>query len=336
MDEGPETFTCKWVKYGRKLKCVGFVLKPRERFLKAVLLEEPDRVPMFELEFQKAEEVIGRRVIKGEDYEEYVRKGKGMEILKHNIRVIVDVCRSLGYDAIRIYAVHDVVEGVRYARKIAPEFAIVGSADGTLGIPGKIPDFVRLVKRMKRDRDNLKKELLQRIRENIESAKAQIEAGADVIVGCADYCTNSGPFIHPRDFRELVIPYLKMLVSAVHRAGALYIKHTDGNLWPIIEDLVSTGIDALHSIDPTAGMDLGRVKELYGDRICLCGNVSIDLLHRGTPKQVYESTKECIEKAAYGGGYILCTSNVVEVHHPLENVLAMFEARRRYGIYPIR
>lgn len=310
-------------------------MEPRERFIRALLLEESDKVPMFELEVQIAEKVVGRKLIVGEDYKKMVNEGKADKVLKHNVEVQVEVSRKLGYDAVRLYAVPDLVEAIRLAKKLAPELAVIGSADGTMSVPGSYADFAKLIRRMRKERAQLKKELEESIRKNIESAKAQIDTGADAIVGCSDYCTNSGPFLNPKDFEELIAYYLKQLVDAVHRKGGLYIKHTDGNLWPVIDILVSTGIDALHSIDPTAGMDLGEVKEKYGDRLCLCGNIDIGLMHRGTPQEVYRASVECIRKAAYGGGYILCTSNVVEINHPLENVLAMFKARDKYGKYPL-
>ncbi|RLE80773.1 MAG: hypothetical protein DRJ52_05650 [Thermoprotei archaeon] len=303
--------------------------------MRALLLEEPDKVPMFELEVQIAEKIVGKRLITGDEYRRLLREGKAEKLLRHNVEVQVEVCLKLGYDAVRIHAVPDLPEAIRLVRKMAPQLAIIGSADGTLSVPGSYADFTKLIHRMRKERSQLKRELEESIRRNIESAKAQLDAGADAIIGCSDYCTNSGPFLNPRDFEELIAFYLKKLVDAVHKKGGLYIKHTDGNLWPIIDILVSTGIDALHSIDPTAGMDIGEIKEKYGDVLCLCGNIDIGVIHRGSPKEVYEETRACIRKAAYGGGYILCTSNVVERRHPVENVLAMFKARDTYGVYPI-
>jgi len=311
-------------------------MTPRRRFIKALELEEPDRVPMFELEFQIPELFIGKRMILDEEYDYMVKRGKIKELTEHNVEILIKICRALGYDGIRLYAVPDIVYAIRIVKKKAPELAIIGSADGTLSIPGSWRDFIELTREMRLKRSELKNKLLSRIKVEIERAKEQIEAGADIIVGCADYCTNAGPFLSPKDFEDLVFPYLRTLVNAIHRSGAFFIKHTDGNLWPIIDGLVNTGIDALHSIDPVAGMDLGRLKEKYGDRICLCGNVDIGLLQLGNPHEVVEAVKKCLRAAAHGGGYVLSTSNVIQKEHKKENVLAMIKAAKKYGVYPLR
>ena len=309
---------------------------PKERFLKALELEEPDRIPTFELEFQVPELFIGKKMIVGEEYDKMVSEGKERKVTEHNVDILIKICRALDYDAIRLYAVPDIVYAIKLVKKKAPELAIIGTADGTLSIPGNWNDFVKLTREIRYRRSELKNRLLQRIRVEIERAKEQIESGADVIIGCADYCTNTGPFLSPEDFEDLVFPYLRRLVNAVHRSGAFFIKHTDGNLWPIIDNLVNTGIDALHSIDPVAGMDIGKLKKMYGDRICLCGNVDIGLLHLGSPNEVIREVKKCINAAAHGGGYILSTSNVIQKNHKRENILAMIKTAKKYGKYPLK
>ncbi len=310
-------------------------LEPRERFVRALELEEPDRVPMFELEFQLIDKVLGEDLVTGPLYEEMVKKGKAEEVLEHNVRVLVRLCRALGYDAVRLYAVPDMVEAVRLARRLAPDLMVIGSSDGTLGIPGKVEEIYEIARMAYGDKAKLRERCRESIERAIESSKAQIDAGADAIVGCADYCTTKGPFLRPEHFEEFVFPYLRMHVNAVHKRGAFYIKHTDGNLWPIIEGLVATGIDALHSIDPIAGMDIGEVKEMYGDRICLCGNVDVGyVLLRAPLEEVVRAVRECLAKAAPGGGHVLCTSNVVQREHRLKNVMAMIRVGHKYGRYP--
>ncbi len=313
------------------------IMKPVDRCIAALCLEEPDRIPKFELEFQQAEKIVGRPIITGDLYRELLRKGKKNKVLNYNVRVLVELCHKLKYDAIRLYAVPDMVEAVRLAKKLAPDMMVIGSSDGTIGIPSKVEDLFILFKRMRFDKHRLKEECLERIRRAIESSKAQIDAGAEAIVGCADYSTTKGPFMSPENFNEFVFPYLKMHVDAVHRAGAFYIKHTDGDLWPIMNGLVDTGIDGLHSIDPISGMDIGEVKRKVGSKVCLCGNIDVGyILLKASVTEVVAEVKKCVFKASPGGGHILCSSNVIQREHRLENVLAMLKAGEKYGRYPIK
>jgi len=126
------------------------------------------------------------------------------------------------------------------------------------------------------------------------------------------------------------------MVDLAKAKGVLFIKHTDGNLWPIMDLMVDTGIEGLDPIEPIAGMDIGEVKRRYGDRIALAGNVDCgELLSRGTPEEVVEAVKETIAKAAVGGGHILASSNSIHPAVNPQNYRAMVEAGKRYGQYPL-
>ncbi len=163
-----------------------------------------------------------------------------------------------------------------------------------------------------------------------------IDAGADIVLTGDDYAHRKAPIMSPKAFREFVLPYLQEMVNVALEKGVPFIKHTDGNLWPIIDDIVDTGLTALDPLEPIAGMDIGRVKEAYGDRIALAGNVDCgELLSRGNEEDVIEAVKETLAKAAVGGGHILASSNSIHPAVKPENYRAMVEAGRRYGTYPL-
>lgn len=163
-----------------------------------------------------------------------------------------------------------------------------------------------------------------------------IDEGADVVLTGDDYAWKAAPMMSPALFEEFVLPYLQEMVNAARNRGVPFIKHTDGNLWPILDMIVDTGIDALHPIEPIANMDIGAVKAEYGDRITLVGNIDCaELLTRGSEEEVVEAVKETIAKAAPGGGYILSSSN--SIHHSVDprSYRAMVTAARKYGRYPL-
>ena len=163
-----------------------------------------------------------------------------------------------------------------------------------------------------------------------------IAAGADAVVSGDDYAGGMGPMMSPAHFRMFVAPFLKRTVAAAHAAGVPFIKHTDGQLWPILEDLVATGIDALDPIEPKAGMDIGAVRRRLGHRVTLIGNLDCShLLARGTPAEVADAVRETIAKAAPDGGYILASSNTIHPGVSPENYRAMLAAAREHGAYPI-
>lgn len=163
-----------------------------------------------------------------------------------------------------------------------------------------------------------------------------LEVGADIALTGDDYADNHAPLMSPVHFQEFVGPYLAEMVDTAHAGGVPFIKHTDGRLWPIMDQLLDTGLDCLDPIEPAAGMDIGDVKQKYGDRIAVAGNVDCsDLLSRGTPEQVVEAVKETLAKAAVGGGHILASSNSIHPAVKPENYAALVRAGREFGRYPL-
>jgi uroporphyrinogen decarboxylase len=170
----------------------------------------------------------------------------------------------------------------------------------------------------------------------IRLMRRAIREGADAIVSGDDYATAHGLIMSPNHFREFILPYLKRSIDAAHEMGVPFIKHTDGNIWSIMDMMVDAGIDAIDPIEPLAGMDIGEVKARYGDRIAVIGNVDCSIvLTQGTREEVEEAVKETIAKASPGGGHILASSNSIHPAVKPENYLAMVEAARKYGNYPI-
>ena len=325
-------------------------MKPRERAIRALELEEPDRVPMFELEFQYPEEIVGEGYVLSPDQtgwvmtvfrdflkqeEGMVKVGKGLDVTEHNTRVLAETCRKLGYDVIRVGFVPDEMKAIKILRKIAPDHLIAGSAGGTVGIPdGK--NMGALVHQIYARPEEFKKQMDESIKASIENIKEQADAGVDLVFDCTDYCLKEGPFYSLWVYRELIFPYLKMLVDAAHKKHIYFIKHTDGYLWSIVDDLMATGIDALHSIDPSAGMSLAEVKDQYGDRIALCGNVdAATTMAYGSPEEVAEEAKQCIRDAGSGGGYFLTTSNCIYKGIPPINAITLAKVGKKHGRYPL-
>ncbi|HID78656.1 MAG TPA: hypothetical protein EYP56_22020 [Planctomycetaceae bacterium] len=171
---------------------------------------------------------------------------------------------------------------------------------------------------------------------DIPAMQRMVAAGVDVVVFGDDYADKHSTLMSPKHFRQFVLPGLKRCVDAAHEAGAYVVKHTDGNIMPIIDMIVQTGIDALNPLEPQAGMDIRLIKERYGDRIALIGNIDCGyLLSQAGVDEVREVTRRTIAAAAPGGGYCLSSSNSIHSSVKPENFLAMIETLRQYGRYPM-
>ncbi len=147
-----------------------------------------------------------------------------------------------------------------------------------------------------------------------------------------DLAFGTGPMISPAAFRDHVFPWYKEIARRCHKNGLLYFQHTDGNILPLMEDLIGLGLDALHPIDPTC-MDIVRMKREYGDRICLLGNVSNELLSTGSVEEVRNEVRRLIDVVAPGGGYCLGSGNSVPDWARFENYMEMRNTTLEYGGY---
>ncbi len=169
---------------------------------------------------------------------------------------------------------------------------------------------------------------------NLELAKEVAARGVKIVYTGDDYAYNKGPLMSPRHFREFFFPGLCRVIQGYKDLGLYVIKHTDGNLWPILDMIIDSGIDCLDPIDPVAGMDLGEVNAKYGHRVALKGNVDCaQLMTFGTPDEVIEATKGALCKGMPGGGVILSSSNSIHSSVKPENYVAMLQALREYGRY---
>jgi len=169
---------------------------------------------------------------------------------------------------------------------------------------------------------------------DIPAMQRMVAAGCDVVVFGDDYADKHSTLMSPKHFREFVLPGLKRCVDAAHEAGAYVIKHTDGNIMPIIDMIVETGVDGLNPLEPQAGMDIGLVKHKYGDRICLVGNIDCGyLLSQAPVEEVREVTRRTIGIAAPGGGYMLSSSNSIHSSVKPENFQAMRDVLFECGVY---
>jgi uroporphyrinogen decarboxylase len=169
---------------------------------------------------------------------------------------------------------------------------------------------------------------------NLEAAKEVAARGVKIVYTGDDYAYSKSPLMSPTHFRELFYPGLKRVVQGFKALGLLVIKHTDGNIWPILDMIVESGIDCLDPIDPAGGMDLTEVKAEYGDRIALKGNVDCaHLMTFGTPEEVVEATKTALQKGMPGGGFILSSSNSIHSSVKPENYAAMVQTLKDYGWY---
>jgi hypothetical protein len=145
-----------------------------------------------------------------------------------------------------------------------------------------------------------------------------------------DMADTRAPWVSPAMYEEFIQPYQMMVAS---RIGKPWVFHSDGNLLPILDNLLQLGMSAIHPNQPAA-VDINQVKQKYGDRVCLIGNIDLDYtLTRGTEEEVEREVRDRIEKVGKGGGYIISSANSITNYCKLENIRAMAKAVEKYRRY---
>lgn len=162
--------------------------------------------------------------------------------------------------------------------------------------------------------------------EKIVGAAAPL--GVRVVLGGMDLANNKGPMYSPHVFRTFVLPRLRRVVEICHQNGMYYFFASDGNLWPIADELFPE-VDGYYEIDRRAGMDLRKLRERY-PHLTLVGNISSHTLHLGSREEVIEETLSCIQVSRELGSTIVGCSNLIVSDTPEENLFAMLDTLETY------
>jgi len=172
---------------------------------------------------------------------------------------------------------------------------------------------------------------------NLAVAKEAVKLGIKIVGIADDYAYDKGLLISPKSFNEIFYPGFLKVMRGYKEMGLLVIKHSDGNIWPIIDKFVDAGIDCIDPIEPTAGMSIKDVKEKYGNQVAIKGNVDCAYtLTFGKKDDVIAETLQCLKDGAPGYGFILSSSNSIHSGVKPENYVAMLETLKEYGRYPLK
>jgi uroporphyrinogen decarboxylase len=182
--------------------------------------------------------------------------------------------------------------------------------------------------------------------ENPDLVKALNEKVGELVVSMFEYFAQSdavdalwysddiaftgGLLVSPATLHEYFFPWLRRIGDLARMYNKPLLYHTDGVLWDVFEDIIDCGVDALHPIEPKA-MAIAEVKAKYGDRLCLLGNVDVDILSRGTKEQIRGIIKDNIENVGFNGGYCAGSGNSIPEYVKYENYLALLSATREFG-----
>jgi uroporphyrinogen decarboxylase len=291
----------------------------RERILKTLNFEEPDRPPHFEIMFELEKEAFGLQFPNRAIWST-CSLSKKQRLIAVCMEIYVRIVERYRWDALAVFWPWSDPDGVIAARKTFGNRILIGSivGDTTWSIEN-MRDWMQFSLDLVDHPERIHAAAEEKTLRAMTNFDRLIDAGAEFIHIVNDVAFNQGPFISPRQFSEFVAPYLARQVQHIKERGALPFVHTDGNIMPILDDYLSLGAACFQSVDPMAGMDIAEMKRRCHRRMALMGNVQCSLLQDGPKEAIRHSALYCLENASPGGGYIFGTSNTIFAGMPLDN-----------------
>lgn len=306
-------------------------------------------VPLWELGFEHWDEWSGQHVVFGPEFEA-LTAAEQERALHRNAEIIISVSQEIGFAAVHTpnnfgeiapgQLAYSILPGearweqIRILSELAPpDLLLVAGTGGVIMPPTSGQGYEEFAYQLYDNPDEIESRARNARDSAVEAAKRLRDLGVKIAVCAADIADNHGPYFTPAQMQRFILPYLQAWGENMRTLGLYSILHSDGNLYPILNELADSGIDGLQAVDPIAGMDMKRAKDIVGDRLCLCGNMDCGLLQFDPPEKVYAAARDLIVNCKPSGGFVLGGSNVIFREIPLKHYRAMLQAWCDYGRY---
>ncbi|HDN62411.1 MAG TPA: hypothetical protein ENF56_00445 [Candidatus Bathyarchaeota archaeon] len=336
-------------------------MNSRERVIRAITFEEPDRVPVMHssLRWSGSEERRNefRKIIEKypEDYGYSHYHGSG-KVDKRTVRGVYrdewgvvwkNVTGSIigqivhhplsNWEAFSSYEFPDPLEDPvfefveRYIQKVGHEKYISVDYISLFERMQALRGFERLMVDIMKRRKEFYTLADQIVKYNLERIKRWLEMDVDEIYLGDDWGTQDDSMVSPKVWREMFKPYYKRMVDAVHKGGRFVHFHSDGNIFKLLPEMIDCGFDVIHAQVKIMGIQ--RLAENFGGKVCFRADSDRQrILPFGSVDDVRRHVKEIIEKlGCFGGGLIGYAMIAPDV--PVRNYEAVYKTYFEYGRY---
>jgi uroporphyrinogen decarboxylase len=152
-----------------------------------------------------------------------------------------------------------------------------------------------------------------------------IRSGSPGVIIEEDTAGTNAPLVSPKMFREMVFPFFRQRVEHIKQFAPQVIFHNCGQNMPLMEMFIEAGVDCYQSLQTTAGMEIGLLKQRFGDRLCFWGGMAVETLIEGQPGDVRRQVRTAMERGAPGGGFIFGPSHSIAKGAKYENFMTMLD-----------
>lgn len=211
------------------------------------------------------------------------------------------------------------LEAINMIKEEAPELPVIGWIEGALSDASSIHGIKETLIALRKDKEFVEDLFSFAMRFDLEFAKAQIDAGADII-GAGDSLASqisSSDFEKPLEFTRKIFENLDV--------PTLY--HVCGDTTHQLDHLKSSKANI---IDLDWQVNLKEAREKFGDEICIRGNINPSLLVSEDPEKIEDLSLKCIKDAGKNGNFILSAGCEIPPNSNKRNVEAMIKTSKNY------
>ena len=153
-----------------------------------------------------------------------------------------------------------------------------------------------------------------------------------------DLATQENLMFPPELYRKMLKPLQKKFFDFIKsKTKAKIFYHSCGNVAPVIEDLVETGVDIINPVQVSALGDTARLKSAFGEKVVFWGGIDTqEVLPRGSPEDVEVEVRHRIRDLAPGGGFVLAAVHNIQPDVQPQNIIAMVNAAKKFGQYQVQ
>lgn len=307
----------------------------KENARTALSCKVPASVPLWELHFHMWNDYSDEKTVFGAEYEA-LPDDKKDDALKRDAEIMAKVGEKIGFGAVSVpdmpwdcpYILPEQarLKLIRFLRELNPDFLVGGGNSCCLAVP-ESSEYMEFSFMMYDNPDAVVERAENMLSGGLKQLKRMADAGAEFVYLPSDLGDARGPYFNNEQLDMFFVPFAQRWNRRVREFGLLPILHSDGNIMPLTKKIEETGITALQALDPIAGITVGKLREVFGGRICLCGNVDCGTMLSGTPEQVYAVSADIIGQGK-GSPFVFGSSNAVVASTPKENYDALVAAWR--------
>jgi uroporphyrinogen decarboxylase len=160
------------------------------------------------------------------------------------------------------------------------------------------------------------------------------DLGVDTIHVSDDWGMQHGLLFRPEVWQRYIRPATERIAAAARRRGLWLSLHSDGDVTALLPSIVEVGFNVCHPVQESAGMNALAVKQRFKGQLALYGGLDVQtVLGRGRPDLVADEVRRLLRTLKPGGGYIFCTSHMVQPGTPLDEVIEAYAVAREEAVY---